>query len=344
MNELYSLVFRGEIGLGYQPEQVKQKVQDLLKIDSSNIEKWFSGQRMYLRKGLDRTTAERYKEAFDDTGATCSLEVEKAAVSVQRVLRPAKRIRCPKCDMEQPEALTCLGCGIAYARHQSRQEVEKDGMQPSPEGGFSQPTPIVPSTDGNSGRVGFICIVVVIALLAVGGYFGYQKFASGTMGNVVFTSNDCGRSCQSAVTHLQMAEVEFTEYNIDASEKNLNRFMKYGTSSLPLAIINEKTLVGYDQANYEAVIAELQGKYLEESANKVVMYSSRGSGYCRRAQEFFAKNGIQYIEYDISDPNNRWRYKEIGRRETPLILIDGIRIDGFDQKVVTQTLKRAGFI
>jgi hypothetical protein len=31
----------------------------------------------------------------------------------------------------------------------------------------------------------------------------------------------------------------------------------------------------------------------------VVLYSTAWCGYCRKAREFFAANGIRYVEYDI---------------------------------------------
>jgi glutaredoxin len=185
---------------------------------------------------------------------------------------------------------------------------------------------------------------VIIAVIAVCGYFGYRKFAGGTAGNVVFTSNDCGDPCQSAVAHLTMAGVEFTECNIDSSKENLKKFRKYGGNTLPLAIISDKPLFGYNQATYQNVIDEFQGKYLQESANSVVMYSSRGCGYCRRAQELFAEYRIQYVEHDISYPDSRQRYTELNGRGVPLILINGTRINGFDKQAILEALQKAGLM
>jgi glutaredoxin len=74
------------------------------------------------------------------------------------------------------------------------------------------------------------------------------------------------------------------------------------------------------------------------------MYSSRGCGYCRRAQELFAEYRIQYVEHDISYPDSRQRYTELNGRGVPLILINGTRINGFDKQAILEALQKAGLM
>lgn len=348
MDDLYSLVFCGKIAQEHDPAVVRRKVQALLKADSSHIDRLFSGQKVYLKKELDRVTVERYKQYFESTGAICAVELDAQFKPVLLQTPPAKMINCPKCDMEQKDTSTCIGCGIIIAKYERMQEHQKYGI---PKSGcdFSAAAPDrsmqTESVKNNVGGLStLIRTVMIVALIVLGGYWGYQQFTAATDRNEVFTSNDCGDPCESAIGHLESAGVEFIEYNVDASEGNLKKFMKHRTNSLPLAVINNKTLNGYSHASYQAAIADLQGKYLEESANTVVMYSARGCGYCRQAQEFFAENEIEYIEHYISDSNSRWRYEELGGRGTPLILINGTRIDGFDREATTKELHEAGLM
>jgi glutaredoxin len=185
---------------------------------------------------------------------------------------------------------------------------------------------------------------MIIALITGSGFAAYRHFARSPEVNMVFTSNDCGAPCQSALVHLQRAGVDFTECNVDDSQEYLEKFMKYRSNSLPLGIINNKILIGYNQATYQDVINELRGTYLQESGDAVVMYSTQGCGYCRRAREFFAEHNIQYIENDIANQSNRRRYEELGGRGVPLILIRGTRIDGFQQKAIAKALRNAGLL
>lgn len=69
----------------------------------------------------------------------------------------------------------------------------------------------------------------------------------------------------------------------------------------------------------------------ESAAPKVVMYATSWCGYCRKAREYFAANGIDYIEYDIEyDMEAKSRYDAFKGRGIPVIFVDGERMNGFD--------------
>src|SRR5690554_53931 len=65
----------------------------------------------------------------------------------------------------------------------------------------------------------------------------------------------------------------------------------------------------------------------------VIMYATSWCPYCQKAREYFAANNIHYTEYDIEkDEQALQRYKSLGGRGIPFILIDELRISGFDEK------------
>jgi len=65
---------------------------------------------------------------------------------------------------------------------------------------------------------------------------------------------------------------------------------------------------------------------------KVVMYSTDWCGYCKKARKYFRANNIPFIEYDIEkDGKAKRRYKEMGARGVPVILVGKKRMNGFSE-------------
>lgn len=67
-----------------------------------------------------------------------------------------------------------------------------------------------------------------------------------------------------------------------------------------------------------------------DHGNKVVMYSTAWCKYCKKARKYFKKNNISFTDYDIekdSEANNR--YKKMGAKGVPVILVGKKRMNGF---------------
>ncbi len=81
---LYRIVFRGEIAPGVAPEQVRENLRQDFRLRPESVERLFAGRAVVLKANLDRDTAERYRAAFERTGARCRLEpmVPAAAAAV----------------------------------------------------------------------------------------------------------------------------------------------------------------------------------------------------------------------------------------------------------------------
>jgi glutaredoxin 3 len=83
-------------------------------------------------------------------------------------------------------------------------------------------------------------------------------------------------------------------------------------------------------------------------AHEVVMFTTQGCGYCRKARKYFANKGIPYSEFDVErDPQARPKLTAMAQRAgvpsnqlqgVPIIFIDGQPLVGFDQGQVGRLL------
>ncbi|CAH2215293.1 glutaredoxin family protein [Tepidibacter aestuarii] len=73
---------------------------------------------------------------------------------------------------------------------------------------------------------------------------------------------------------------------------------------------------------------------------KIEIYSSNTCGYCSSAKDYFKKNNLEYIEYNISeDADSRKRLMKMGYMSVPVILIEGEEVLGFDKDKVEKMIK-----
>ncbi|MGD8913885.1 MAG: glutaredoxin family protein [Candidatus Thiodiazotropha sp.] len=74
------------------------------------------------------------------------------------------------------------------------------------------------------------------------------------------------------------------------------------------------------------------------SAEKVVMYSTKRCGYCKKARQYFKRNAIPYVEYDVETSQKGKRdYKEMGGTGVPIILVGQRRMNGFSEARFRET-------
>ncbi len=76
---------------------------------------------------------------------------------------------------------------------------------------------------------------------------------------------------------------------------------------------------------------------------EVIMYATSDCGYCAKARAYFDARGIAFEERDIdASPQARREWKEKGGVGTPLNLINGRHIQGFDQSGLDAMLSGEG--
>jgi hypothetical protein len=75
--ERYRLVFDGAIELAADPEETKNDIARLLRCERDRVDSLFCGRRIVLKKGLDHATAQQLRNAFNQTGAICTVETDQ---------------------------------------------------------------------------------------------------------------------------------------------------------------------------------------------------------------------------------------------------------------------------
>ncbi len=161
--ELFRVVFDGEIAWGFTDAEVRENLQRLCKLDGAAMEKVFSGRPFVFKARVDRATAERYKEALDRTGARCRIEPMSAAPAVAPATAPPAAVpvaekkpggfTCPKCGHPQEPGLTCVACGIVFEKYRRAQERAAAGIPPGPPPGSAASA--APSAVGEGSEVGY---------------------------------------------------------------------------------------------------------------------------------------------------------------------------------------------
>lgn len=73
---------------------------------------------------------------------------------------------------------------------------------------------------------------------------------------------------------------------------------------------------------------------------KVEIYSTPTCTYCTLAKDYFTKNGVEYVEYNVAaDQDKRKEMVDLtGQLGVPVIVIDGNAMVGFDELALKNAL------
>lgn len=75
------------------------------------------------------------------------------------------------------------------------------------------------------------------------------------------------------------------------------------------------------------------------SQPEVLLYATDWCGYCKASREFFAANGIRYIEHDIEKSSVALaEHKKLGGNGVPLIVVGGEVVNGYNEAALRQLL------
>lgn len=73
----------------------------------------------------------------------------------------------------------------------------------------------------------------------------------------------------------------------------------------------------------------------------VTIYTSPSCVHCKAAKTFMQENGIDYTEKEVmAETEARKWMLDRGYRGVPVIVVDGEEIIGFDQKKLSELLKK----
>jgi len=72
---------------------------------------------------------------------------------------------------------------------------------------------------------------------------------------------------------------------------------------------------------------------------EILMFGTQSCPYCAEARAFFAKHKLAYTEKDIEKSDSaRNMFYLLGGRGTPLIIVNGVALHGFDEQMLRETL------
>jgi hypothetical protein len=125
--QLYRVVFEGEILEGSQVQEVKRALAKLYNMKEDQVERFFSGKRLAVKKDVDYETAMKYVKAFERAGAVCRVEELEPPAGLEQPLMLEKETEkpsqqddgmvCPKCQFEQAPSEECVRCGIIISKY-----------------------------------------------------------------------------------------------------------------------------------------------------------------------------------------------------------------------------------
>lgn len=84
--------------------------------------------------------------------------------------------------------------------------------------------------------------------------------------------------------------------------------------------------------SYESVTYESLGSYTPPNDKRVIMYSTSWCTYCKKARNYFEKNRVRYVEYDIEESSRaKEEFDQLGGKGVPLIVVGRTKMSGFSE-------------
>jgi uncharacterized membrane protein YhaH (DUF805 family)/glutaredoxin len=155
--EQYKLVFSGDILPGHDPDTVKARLLELLRVPPERAERLFSGKPVVIKKGLDADTAQAYRRKLASMGvgiqvsaadAPAAMPTPPASATPTLALEPMSSpadadaeapppapgaeasvtadMQCPECGRWQPKRTLCLNCGVDMPRILAAREAQAE--------------------------------------------------------------------------------------------------------------------------------------------------------------------------------------------------------------------------
>ncbi|MBN1780370.1 hypothetical protein JW948_04535 [bacterium] len=112
--QMVKVVFKGEVLIGKDVQQVKNQLAQKFKLDAAAVQKLFSGKPVTIKKNIPRVKALKYRDAFLEAGAKCYIEWMDPEY-FHKMMLPSEGesqiITCPQCGLKQEKNDNCESCG-----------------------------------------------------------------------------------------------------------------------------------------------------------------------------------------------------------------------------------------
>lgn len=88
-DELFNVIFRGDVVPGFQLADVKVRFAQLFKMDPAKVEGFFTGKPVILKANCDRATGDKFKAALEQAGAIVQVKNATPQVTAPAPMAPA---------------------------------------------------------------------------------------------------------------------------------------------------------------------------------------------------------------------------------------------------------------
>lgn len=172
----WTVIFDGELDSGQTPQDVKNNLAQLFKVNTAKIEPLFVSPSVIIKKNLTYATALKYQRAIAKTGAICRIQTDKDQLLEMR-LDPGEtsaeidqhRMTCPACGCEQENAQECIRCGTVISKYLKKMS----GTAPASSHTYSSSSDR--RSTARSFLVGWMVVVPILLLIAIAVFIWPEK-------------------------------------------------------------------------------------------------------------------------------------------------------------------------
>lgn len=82
--------------------------------------------------------------------------------------------------------------------------------------------------------------------------------------------------------------------------------------------------------------------YGAKYSSEVILYSTSWCPSCKKTRAYLKQQGIPYVEFDIEKSSVAYKeHKSLGGRGVPLLLVNGILIQGYDPVALSRAYQES---
>lgn len=122
-NERYRIVFRGEIGMGYELAEIRENLCRLTRWSEEKVDQLLQNDACIIKNDLDASTADHMLQALNNTGIICKRELIPSAAPTTfapepLTVKPVESLddNCPKCGARRDGSATCASCHVVFSK------------------------------------------------------------------------------------------------------------------------------------------------------------------------------------------------------------------------------------